>query len=635
MIAFVFSLLTASLGCTTGEPLPDPEPRQEVRFELQRTSFADFLALPWPSDLHKRVVDGETFLDLRAFPNPTESATLEEFLALFQSAPGWQTAPTFYFQVQESIDVSTLPEDANASMLPDASLFVMDLETEERLPVIWKVLEDSTAFLPAGTVQVQLLMGARLTHRSALVLTSAASTMDGVAMGPSKDLAALMDCAPLDDEGSLVQTVDCTPFETAASLVGEPIEDIALLQILTPARSEEGLEIAADTVRSMRAPALSQIAKRGLNYDLYEVYSGIVELAQFQVGVPPFYNFDGVEGGFEFDGDDAVVQNVVPVEFRLTVPKGVPPATGWPVVVYGHGTGGSLDTPLGNSVRDEAHQLASTGWSMITASEPMHRTREGYVEGSEELYTFNMLNPVAGRNTFRQSALEKIQLISAIENLAISAATSEGDAIEFDDQKIAYLGHSQGGIVGAIMLGVESRLKGAFLSGAGAGFAPSLVSKTEPVNLMDVFRTLLNMPEDEPVDIFHPVLALLQLWVDPSDPINYADGWRRTDTHLVMTSGFLDTATPRINHDALAGAFRLPVVEPVRSSLEILEIFDVESIPNGTGGNISGPNGPLTGGLLQYEFDGHFAIYRNPAAIDSYRVFFETLNTGIPVAKSQ
>ena len=75
--------------------------------------------------------------------------------------------------------------------------------------------------------------------------------------------------------------------------------------------------------------------------------------------------------------------------FTLTVPKYEMPENGWPIAVYGHGTGGDRLSPLGKDNGSEAYLLAQAGWAVITIAEPLHKSRNGYQEGNEEINTFN------------------------------------------------------------------------------------------------------------------------------------------------------------------------------------------------------------------------------------------------------
>jgi hypothetical protein len=541
-----------------------------------------------------------------------------------------------FFKVEGGLDESSLPATPRDSMAEGSSLFLVELsDPSRRLPIEWVHYAEGNSFLPPGSVSALPLLGAAVHGPAALVMTRDARRADGAPLGPSDDLLALMSCTEL--EGVEVQP-DCEPYRALREALGRPAEEIAMMQIFTPRDATSGMERAFEKLISQPAPAISELEKVA-SFQLYEHYRGVVELEQFQRGTPPFHTFDGTIGGFEVGDDGApITQRTESVTFSLTVPLGPSPVGGWPVVVYGHGTTGDLDTGVGEGERSEAHQLARAGWAMFAVSEPLHAGRVGFDgEGSEQLATFNFLNPVAGRDNWRQSALEKVQLVTAVENLGLSADVTGDRAVAFDPEQVGYMGHSQGGIVGAIYLGLEDRIRGAFLSGAGAGFAASLPLKTEPVSLPEVMSSLLSLPEGETVDRFHPVLALMQLWVEELEPINYGPLWRhrsaRRTPHLVATSGLRDDYTPPTTHAGLAAAFELPLITPVAEPFEIVELIGAGNSEGPAAGNVTDGRGEsLTAGMLQFPNDGHFAIYSNVAGRASYLRFFETLISGVPEA---
>jgi hypothetical protein len=153
----------------------------------------------------------------------------------------------------------------------------------------------------------------------------------------------------------------------------------------------------------------------------FDRYDGVITLAQYQAGRPPYDSYDGESGGFVLDDDGAPIQQrTEDVPFVLTVPKGPMPATGWCVVINGHGTGGDLESGVGTRAGDESFRLKEAGCAMMAISEPLHRTREGHREGQEETLTFNFFNPLAGRDNWRQSALEKVQQVTALSTLSFT-----------------------------------------------------------------------------------------------------------------------------------------------------------------------------------------------------------------------
>jgi hypothetical protein len=104
----------------------------------------------------------------------------------------------------------------------------------------------------------------------------------------------------------------------------------------------------------------------------------------------------------------------------------------------------------------------------------------------------------------------------------------------------------------------------------------------------------------------------------------------------VVTSGLLDTFTPKRNHSALAGAFGLPLASPVAEPLEILDILGIDDVgDSAVSGNLRTDDGePLTAAIMQYPADGHFAVFNNPAAQALFTQFFTTLLDGTPTAST-
>jgi hypothetical protein len=614
--------------------------RAPVAFDLPRGERQEFLASPWPSDL---MIKKDGALNLRAFPNPFGSDTLEQFLGIFATAPGYAAASTLYFHVPGGVDDDTLPKTPQDSIADDASLFIVELDgprAGHRLPIEIATYDDGTSFLPAGTVAVNLLLGVVPHGRMALVVTSAVHRKDGMPLGPDADLKALLACGDLDDVDA---AFDCKDYQQVQNDLGLATDDVASIQIVTPQASSVGLQKAAAVARAYEPTIGSTITRRASrSTDTFFVFDGTITIARYQAGEPPYQTYDGQSGGFVLDDDGApIVQAEETIPFVLTVPKRrAMPANGWPVVINGHGTGGDLESGVGNRAGYEAFHINRGGAAMLAISEPLHRTREGYRAGQENVLTFNFFNPLAGRDNWRQSALEKVQLVSAVQHLAF--VDEDGTEQRFDSRHVGYFGHSQGGIVGALFVGVEDRIEGAFLSGAGAGFAQSLVEKTDPPPaIADVLRLVLQAPDDEPIDRFHPVPAILQTFVDAADPLNYGALWRhrsgRRTPHLIATSGLQDTFTPPRNHAGLAGAYELPLADPVEQPLEVLDLLGIRGVGNRwVEGNTTTDDGdPLTAAMVQFPDQGHFAVFDDPDAQNMFTDFFATLWQGTPAVRTR
>jgi pimeloyl-ACP methyl ester carboxylesterase len=629
-------VVASSLACV--------EERLPVRFELPREGAlgVPFLATPWPSDV---MITSTGTLDLSRIPNPYGSDSLEDVLSVFATNTAYPATGTLYFQIEGGVDEKTLPQTPAASLANGSAMFLVETTTLRKVPIVWRHYPEATSFLPAGAVAVQPLLGAVPKGRFALVVTSNARHASGPALGPSPELLALLRCdqATLDALPPEARRVDCAPYAQLIDDLDLPADSAALVQMVTPLDATGGLVRANDVVRALPPPTVTRLARRaGSPSGAYIVIEGTAAIAQLQAGEAPYDTLDRpdfVDGGFVLDDEgNPIVQRFEEVDFTLTIPDRAMPANGFCTVINGHGTGGDLNSGLGDGPGAEAFQAAQAGCALLTTSEPLHFGREGYVEGQEEILTFNFFNPVAGRDNWRQSAIEKVQLVSlATSGLVVPSDVAGGTQdVLLDPARVSYFGHSQGGITGALFVALEDRIQGAFLSGAGAGFQASLVEKVDPVAIKDAIKVVIGIPRtsDDDIDVFHPVIALLQSWVDPADPINYGALWRTRSgpvPHLVATSGLTDTFTPPGCHAGLAASFGLPLAKPVAQELPVLALLGVPEGAAVLDGNLESADGaPLTAGLLQYPDDGHFAVFSNPDAQGAMREFFTTLQQGVP-----
>ena len=107
--------------------------------------------------------------------------------------------------------------------------------------------------------------------------------------------------------------------------------------------------------------------------------------------------------------------------------------------------------------------------------------------------------------------------------------------------------------------------QGWVLSGAGGGLSITLLERKDPVDFEALIRFLLEFNEEDELDPFHPILALIQTAVDITDPIHFA---RRSaelsqQPSVLITNGCWDAQTPYKTTDAMALALGAPLVEPI------------------------------------------------------------------------
>jgi hypothetical protein len=227
----------------------------------------------------------------------------------------------------------------------------------------------------------------------------------------------------------------------------------------------------------------------------------------------------------------------------------------------------------------------------------------------------------------------------------VPAATSAtGAEIGFDGTKVMFFGHSQGGLNGPLFLAGSDLARGGVLSGAGSDLALNLLEKTKPVDVAAAFRVLVGLGDREvatELDIFHPVMTLVQSIVDAADPLSYGGFIARAprpghtpksiyQTEGVGPDGAGDSYAPPHGIEALSVAIGLPRQLPgVRPVVEArwAGIADVSIPSDGLSGNIG--DGRASGVLAQFVpaagRDGHFVVFSDPKARGQAAAFLANL----------
>jgi hypothetical protein len=362
----------------------------------------------------------------------------------------------------------------------------------------------------------------------------------------------------------------------------------------------------------------------------FDEYHALVDLPIFQKGTAPYLtSADG--GAIEAVGPST--EPIAPVRtekvcMAVTVPKTAAPASGYPVTIYAHGTGGSFRS---HAIDGSGRMLAKAGFATVGIDQVQHGPRRGESKMHPNDLFFNFANPHAARYNAQQGAADQHALVRLLENLTISDGTA---TIKLDGTKTAYWGHSQGATEGAIFLASDTNITRAVFSGQGATLVDALVTKTQPVNIKDSMWIALSEGTPKAVDGNHPVLALLQAWADPADPLHYA----RADVvvpgampttpallrNLFQVMGKGDTFTPVEVQGNFALAAGLAFVGP--------EVIPGLGMPVASAeGNVTSGSLKSTAAFRQYSpttKDGHFVAFEIEQARTDVTNFLSTVVTG-------
>jgi pimeloyl-ACP methyl ester carboxylesterase len=369
--------------------------------------------------------------------------------------------------------------------------------------------------------------------------------------------------------------------------------------------------------------------------DGYDEYHALLSLPVFQQGTAPY--LEPADDG----GIDTTKPKTEEVCLSITVPEGAPPAAGWPTVVFAHGTGGSFRS----HVRDEVAGVlaaATPKFAVIGIDQVEHGPRRGDSTESPNNLFFNFLNPAASRGNPLQGAADQLSVARFAKALNADAATTHGEAIKVDPAKIFFFGHSQGSTEGSLALPFGDEYKAAVLSGNGASLRDALRTKTKPENIAAALPVALQDPLmadpgiGSAITAFHPVLSLLQQWIDPADPLNFAavigaplQG--HSGKHVFQTFGIEDSYSPPITMISFAIAGGLTQVTPHESAEPAFSDYDDQLPPVAVG--YKAPGSGITLGMRQYgspETDGHFVVFDVKAANDDMVLFFSGATGATP-----
>jgi pimeloyl-ACP methyl ester carboxylesterase len=243
---------------------------------------------------------------------------------------------------------------------------------------------------------------------------------------------------------------------------------------------------------------------------------------------------------------------LVTVPNANSVPQGVEPAGGWPVLIFEHGIARNRTDMLA-----VADSFADSGFMVVAIDLPLHGltdpTSALYASAANPLYsglslpatgsierTFDLdvLNNTTGaagpdgqidasgasfinltssltlRDNLREGAADLITLTRSLPNLSLSNGTSS----DIDPTHIHFLGHSLGAMVGGVYLGVASKteVSTATLAMPGGGLA-NLLRDSPTLGP----RLVASLSAQEGTSAFEQLVRDMQTVVDSGDPVNY------------------------------------------------------------------------------------------------------------------
>lgn len=609
------ALLVSACGETDGA---------EALFEVPRGGVtpSGYYGLPFPNDLRLRS-DGTIDLDQHIRPN----ALLEMYIDIVAQSRGFGTNSAGFFRFADELDPSSLPPDPFAALEPTASAYLVDVDPDSpergaRIPLRFQFESWEGESIGPNRLGCLPYPGypLRALNTYAFVVTRRVRDADGNRLSRSADMDAVLDLAGGDAAAVAARTVYQPLIDWLDEPGGDEREDIAAAAVFTTQDPTSLIGKAREVIhRDVAAPVPANVVETETRM-FGTLYEGTYQAPNFQSGTPPYS--DPEDGGaFVIDPStgEPEVQRMETLRFALSIPPGPVPSAGWPIVLYAHGTSGDYRTFWSNGT---AARMSVQGLAVISIDQPLHGNRAGDERVPDEDLVFNYRNPLASRDGIRQGAIDDFQLARLVGAVSINGG---GQTITLDESRMSFMGHSQGGITGSLFVPYEPMLKGAVLSGAGGLLYQTMLHKP---GIPELVAAIIR---DWPLDQFNNLLALVQLFGEPADPINYGPLMIREPPpgnqpkDIYQSEGFTDGFTPLITIEALGVSIGAAQVTPLVATVDGFALRGIDALDPPVSANLDG----TTAVFLQYQSaagaDGHFVVFDDPAARRQHAEFLGTL----------
>ncbi len=671
----IFSLAALLAACSSSdisEDLSGAAVHFNAGAELEGESFFDF---PWPSDLR---LDETGTPALAGFPNPKNNEMVRDLVSAAADRQGFSVLPVAYFRF--AAPPAPQSPDTVIPAAPSSPVLLVDVDPDspERgrlIPTVAWTPEPDT-FLPENVLAVAARPGFVLhgNRTYAFVVMRSLNDAKGKRLGVPPILDDLRDGrTPTGKHGAGIKAL-YAPLWSALDKAGVSRDGVAAATVFTT-----GDTVARVADVSERLASMYEVEITGLAVDTddgnhpattgnpgYCELHGTVTYPQFQRGKAPFdKGGDAPENVGRFVwGDDGlpVKQSDEEAPVVITIPKTAMPATGYPLTMYFHGSGG-LSTQVvdrgtvteigGDPIKGGGPSLLLAPFGIATAGSamPVNPERLNDPEASDIAY-LNLGNVGAFPYTFQQGVIEQRMFIAALRELRIppealagcdAPALPEGeDAYFFEPETVLAMGQSMGGMYTNMIGAVDPIVKAVVPTGAG-GFWGYFILETSLIpGAANLLSVILNTGT---LTFLHPTMSLLELAWEAAEPMVYV---------------------PRLAYDPLPGHPARPIYEPVGKgdSYFPIQVLDAMALAYGNeqaGDEIwpgmqealalDGREGilpypvsdnrssladdlPYTGVVVQFKGDGiydpHAVAFQLDEVKYQYSCFFDTfLRTGI------
>ncbi len=305
-----------------------------------------------------------------------------------------------------------------------------------------------------------------------------------------------------------------------------------------------------------------------------------------------------------------VKRSDVAIPVLITVPKAAPagestpPANGWPVVIFQHGIRGNRLSmlKLADTYAEQGFMVVSIDLALHGITDTNNKlhadTNTAFTDDTEQnldfvnndtgakgpdgkpddsgRYFINLKSLLTSRDNIRQS----VSNLFVLRKSLLKMKNANGETIPVDKDKIRFVGHSLGGIVGADFLAFDDKVGAASLFMPGGGIAPLLNgSKSFGPQIragLEAEGIVAGTAE------FNAFLVAAQTVLDSADPVNLGvAAATKHPVHMVEVIGGNSSEPDQVIPNSVVGA-PLSGTEPLAAIMGLPAV----SVPGGTGSGI-------------------------------------------------
>lgn len=520
--------LASALAClallAACEP-PYVERATQVTFDPAGDSF---WSVPLPSDLRKQA-DGS--FNLERWPGPRPQLVKMWLETIDSRLGGWGVNAGAFFTLSGAVDPATFPSPS-VSLTPSASVQLVDIdpgskEFGRRFPLEVRFVADAVTFAPASLLEVLPVQGfpRRANTLYAVILTSELKDAAGQPLGRSRAFHDAFEQLEGADPRAKESLAPLRSFVNATRLERSRVIGGTVFRTMDP---DATLTRLAAWVETLPTPTLEQPWAKQDEYPDYVVYTARYRVPQVQTGARPGKG----RIAWSADGSTPVQQGTQSVRLSLAMPRTAAPATGLPLLVYLHGSGGEYrelidrgplpptsprpqqpDPPLGSGAPT---WLSKRGFATVGFDFPLHGDRDDPPDTSG-LKLYDLFGDIDSTvDNMPVAAMEVVYLTRLLQ--AVELPQPSGGTARIDPSRLSAMGHSMGSTIGIPVATVDPRIKAWVFSGAGGQLIEVASETTYPVNLRSTLELLLGFKPGETLDRGHPLLHAFQSLWDLAEP---------------------------------------------------------------------------------------------------------------------